>query len=366
MTRRRLSLAFQVHPRLLGGQEQFLLRLLSEFRARGHRCLVVSSPSGRVLTAFERAGFHSLRLSGRHFGADRLRLVRALSERRVDLAQTNLYSPLMGLSAEAAGTPHVWRIGGHPDVALGGQTSTQRDALLQLMTSLSAATVCNSRYVAARLADLRARRPTVIHNGVPAPPQAPPFRTTTWTHRANISMVAHYYPQKQHQDFVRAVSFVHRHEPLARFRIYGSAFSQPSMIQYRDSVRALADRLGLSHALSYRSTSSSSPALLWSDVVVLPSLDESCSNAVLEAMAAGRAVVATQSGGNSELVTDGRSGRLFTPGDWRELAARLLELIREPDLRRRLGRKAARRVLARHSMSRCADAYEEVYSRLLG
>ncbi|MCM2255291.1 MAG: glycosyltransferase family 4 protein [Vicinamibacteria bacterium] len=360
---RPLRLAFQLHPRLFGGQERFVLRLLRELRARGHVCLVASAPSGRVLREFTADGFEALALAGRDFGTDHARLAAWLVRHRVDVMQANLFSPLAGLAAGSVDVPHVWRVGGHPDVALAELKPARREGLLQLLASLSAAVVCNSRFVASRLRAAAVRRLRCIPNGVPAIDALPPAPSRGAADRARFSLAAHYYPVKRHADFLRAAARVARSAPGARFRVYGSSFGQAPLERQEQAVRALAARLGLAGRLDF-GQAGAREVLAWSDVAVLPSLGESCSNAVLEAMAGGRPVIAARSGGNPELVVHGRSGRLFAAGDWRGLAREMLALMAAPERRERLGRAAALRARERFSMARCADAYEALYRAL--
>ncbi|HSR09272.1 MAG TPA: glycosyltransferase family 4 protein [Bryobacteraceae bacterium] len=72
------------------------------------------------------------------------------------------------------------------------------------------------------------------------------------------------------------------------------------------------------------------------DIFVLPSLSEALSNSLLEAMASGCTVVASRVGGNPELVQDGKTGLLFTPGDTGDLARQLRSLIASELLRKQL------------------------------
>ena len=82
------------------------------------------------------------------------------------------------------------------------------------------------------------------------------------------------------------------------------------------------------------------------DMFVLPTLisTEHCSNAILEAMACGKAVIATRVGGNSELVGDGETGLLVDPGKSDELARAIQRLAADPELRRQMGAAGRRRV----------------------
>src|SRR5690606_13217439 len=76
------------------------------------------------------------------------------------------------------------------------------------------------------------------------------------------------------------------------------------------------------------------------DVFALPSQTEGLSVALLEACAAGLAIVASRVGGNPEIIEDGVNGRLFEPGDGAALRSALGELLADGALRARLGRAA--------------------------
>jgi glycosyltransferase involved in cell wall biosynthesis len=102
------------------------------------------------------------------------------------------------------------------------------------------------------------------------------------------------------------------------------------------------------------------------DVLVLPSRQEGLSNALLEAMAAGRAVVASRVGGNVELVADGRTGLLVPPGDAVALARALQALAAEPARRDQLGAAAAAAVDERFSVAAMVNAMQRLYCTAAG
>jgi glycosyltransferase involved in cell wall biosynthesis len=97
------------------------------------------------------------------------------------------------------------------------------------------------------------------------------------------------------------------------------------------------------------------------DIFVLPSHQEGFSNALLEAMAANLAVIATAVGGNLDAIVDNESGILVPPRDPSALAAALARLASDPDIRRRYGDAARRRVEQRFALERCVDRYERLY-----
>jgi sugar transferase (PEP-CTERM/EpsH1 system associated) len=100
------------------------------------------------------------------------------------------------------------------------------------------------------------------------------------------------------------------------------------------------------------------------DVFVLPSLAEGISNTVLEAMASGLPVVATNVGGNSELVEPDRTG-LLVPVDADALAAALLRYARDPETARSAGREGRRRAEQFYSLDAMVAQYLALYDRLL-
>jgi len=91
------------------------------------------------------------------------------------------------------------------------------------------------------------------------------------------------------------------------------------------------------------------------DVVALPSLQEGLGVAALEAMAAGRPVVASRVGGLAEAVVHEETGLLVPPGDPTALATALARLARDPGLRARLGAAGRARVLAHYTAARMAE-----------
>lgn len=105
------------------------------------------------------------------------------------------------------------------------------------------------------------------------------------------------------------------------------------------------------------------PALLGTCAigVLVPKANEGLSNTLLEYMAVGLPMVATDCGGNRDLVVNGETGRLIPCGDAEALADALRHLLDHPDERARLGRLARRRVEERHGREAVLDRFETLY-----
>lgn len=108
------------------------------------------------------------------------------------------------------------------------------------------------------------------------------------------------------------------------------------------------------------------PALMRGfDAFVLPSWAEGISNTVLEAMASGLPVVATQVGGNAELVDEGRTGKLVPAAQPNELARALVAVAADRSAARALGAAGRARALSQFSLDAMVSAYDSLYRGLL-
>jgi glycosyltransferase involved in cell wall biosynthesis len=101
------------------------------------------------------------------------------------------------------------------------------------------------------------------------------------------------------------------------------------------------------------------------DALVLPSGNEGTPVSAIEALAAGRPVVATRVGGVPDVVREGEDGFLVEAGATDELADRLARLARDPELRQRMGNAGRSRVVPRYAVDRLVDDVDRLYRELL-
>jgi glycosyltransferase involved in cell wall biosynthesis len=178
--------------------------------------------------------------------------------------------------------------------------------------------------------------------------------------RPIVTMVANFeYRIKDHPMLLRAAQRVIREVPEALFIIAGEG-------ELREETERLAAELGLQDACLFIGRCASVPDLLAaSDVCVLSSQAEGFSNSILEYMAAGRAVVATNVGGASEAIVEGETGHLVKAGDDAAMAERLISLLRDPERRAEMGRAGRRVVEQKFSCESRLSHTAALYQRML-
>ena len=178
--------------------------------------------------------------------------------------------------------------------------------------------------------------------------------------RRFVSIVANLrLPVKDHPTFLRAARRVRERVPDAAFALAGEG-------ELVEPMRALASELGIAGDTFFLGRCERVADLLAvSDVCVLSSRAEGFSNAILEYMAAGRAVVATDVGGAREMIREGETGHLVAAGDDEALAARVVALLSEPERAREMGERGRRVVAEQFSCESRLARIEDLYERLL-
>jgi glycosyltransferase involved in cell wall biosynthesis len=134
----------------------------------------------------------------------------------------------------------------------------------------------------------------------------------------------------------------------------------------REHVELAARRLGIMrHTLFLGYQEEVAPYFAAFDAMVLPSANEGTPVTAIEALAAGRPVVATRVGGVPDVIREGVHGFLVEPGDVDALADRLATLARDPELRARMGAAGRERVVPRYAVQRLIDDMDRLYRSLL-
>lgn len=206
-----------------------------------------------------------------------------------------------------------------------------------------------------------------VYNGVPpistwTPDDVVRFRVREGIPASSpvIVSVSNFYPYKGHADLIEAAARVAARVPDVLFLLVGRDAGT-----LETCMRMVRER-GLERNVRFTGGRTDVPDLVRaSDLFAHPSHEEGFSNAILEAMSAGKSVVAYDVGGNSEAVQDGRTGLLAPLRRPEALADAILKLLMDADLRRAMGARGRERALEQFSVERMVGEMEYLYDSLL-
>jgi glycosyltransferase involved in cell wall biosynthesis/uncharacterized membrane protein len=286
-------------------------------------------------------------------------LIRLFRRERPDIVHANSSKAgvLGRLAAFVAGVPiriftvHGWAFAAYEGFA--GRLYLWADRVVRPLTTLVICVSHRERELGLRTRACACERSAVVHNAV----DLRTFRVAaTRGEPPQIISVGRFAYPKDHVTLVRAMASV---ESDFRAILVGEGPDQPALA---NEVR----RLGLAPNVELLGARSDVPELLaGADVFVLSSRSEGLPMSVLEAMAAGLPVVATDVGGVSELVLEEETGLLVPRGDTTALAQALERLLRDEDLRRRMAASARARVERKFDLTSFQEAHVELYRREL-
>lgn len=240
-----------------------------------------------------------------------------------------------------------------------------RRKFMRLVYRLSTGVVANSEAIGRLLVEqfqVPADRVHIVHNGVDCE-RFPSFKSGRRQLHFNVGSEAKlivnvanmHSPVKGHTDLIEAARTVCASIPQARFVFIGDGEQRPHL---QEQVH----QAGLDEFFVFLGNRDCIPELLsCCDLFVLASRAEGFPNALLEAMAAGLPVVATRVGGVPEIVEDGRSGLLVSPGNAAALAGAVIQLLQDPSAAARLATAGQQRVRKQFSLDRLIQDLHHLY-----
>lgn len=173
---------------------------------------------------------------------------------------------------------------------------------------------------------------------------------------------------KGQRDFIQAAAEVVRHRSDVYFAVVGgdsSPASAPGHMSYIRKLKELAGELGIADRVIFTGFRDDIPDVMTSlDVLVSASWAEPFGRVIIEAMAAGKPVIATMAGGAPEIVQDGVTGILVPPRDPQAIAGAALRMFRDDRMRQEMGRAGQRRVQEHFSLERNTRETQAVYEEL--
>lgn len=300
------------------------------------------------------------------------RFVRLLRARQIDIVETHdFYTNIFGMvGATIARTPV--RIASRRE-SDGVRSAAQRFAARRAF-NLAHLVIVNAEAVRQELiaAGVRGDGIVTVYNGVDtariAPASGEPraeilaaLDLPRERPRRFITLIANLrHPMKDQQTFLRAARRVRKVFPEAAFVLAGEGELLPTLRTYAVAQGLADDSFFLGHCIRV------GDLLAVSEVCALSSrCGEGFSNAITEYMAAARPVVATDVGGAREVIVDGETGYIVPVGDDAAMAARLIELLRDPEKARLMGARGQRVIEKKFSCAVLVAHMERLYDQLL-
>jgi glycosyltransferase involved in cell wall biosynthesis len=347
------------------GAESMLILLSRHLEMEGCKVIVgvFSDPRNPPPEVAERAREHGLHTElipcGGRFRWGAVRQIRGImADNSMDVLhahgyKTNLYARLAARKCRAAlvSTAHTWQ--------------SQHQLIMRLYATLDrlvlrqfdrVATVSDVLALDLKSAGVDPVRVTTIPNGVETWQRSdvvPVF--PDWSDGPIVGMIARLAPEKGGDVLLRAAPAVLAGFPDARFVLVGDGPCRPAW-------ESLARQLGISERAIFTGTRSDVRNIYARlDVVVLPSFNEGLPMCLLEAMSAGRPVIATPVGAVVKLVIPGETGLLVPTGDADELAKAIQRLLGDREEARRLGENARAHVEAGFTAGIMTRRYLNLY-----
>ncbi len=174
-----------------------------------------------------------------------------------------------------------------------------------------------------------------------------------------VGVAARFFPVKNHAMFLRAAALIDTELPDTRYALLGDG-------PLRGDLESLSRELGLGSKVTFLGEQQQVGSYLAAfDIAALTSDTEGCSNSLLEAMAKGKPVVATDVGGNREVVRHGETGILVPAGNVEAMAEAVMTLLRDPQKAQDMGRCAKSVIDSQFDRASMVRRYEALYENAM-
>ena len=307
------------------------------------------------------------------------RLSRVVQKLRANILQTNSLKAdiLGGIAGRLAGVPVIWHVRDRiADDYLPKKIATAFRLLCQWMPDMVIANSNSTLETLQRNALKQATASTgrvdhmvTVHDGTPMNPASGEVpRSENVRHDMQqrvVSLVGRICRWKGQHIFIRAAALLQKEFPNSVFRIVGSPLFEEK--DYEQELHDLVNQLGVNSLVQFTGFRTDVDAVMReSDLVVHASITgEPFGQVVIEAMAAARAVVATNGGGVPEIVLDGITGLLVPMGDADAMARAIRKLLNDPETSHKMGQAGKARVQSFFTIEQTAQKVSAIYMQIL-
>lgn len=368
MPEKKLRVAHVVGNLSYGGLQCRVLNLIEELPSFSHTVIFQSEERGVLYSQY--ASVSDMEQCAYHRGRTLdffLRLTKLLREMAPDVVLAHLFGnhTLVSWAAFLSGVPATYGVSANDPIFF-SKSLWKPMALAQVARPFCRGEIAVSEAVGRILTSrlhLPSRRVRVITNGCPVEEiatRAAAGRKAAHQARggtARVFMAARIGRTKDHPTVLRAVQLLLRQGRQVELWLAGGAFRESA----RTRVGSLTDQLGIRDLVRFLGVREDVPELMGaSDIVVHATDSEGFSMAVIEAMAAGVPVIATDIPPCREALDGGRCGLLVPPGDSPALAEAIRQVLDDEGLRHQLVDAASERVRSHYHVKRMAAGYAEL------
>jgi glycosyltransferase involved in cell wall biosynthesis len=366
------------------GASKILLYVMNIFREMGYSTLIILPGDGPLVPEIEKQGFEYKIINlgilrRKHFhpkgildrGKKLYTAYRFLDEihekEPISLIYSNTLAVIVGATfARRRGIPHVWHI---------HEIIESPKFLVKFLASRVDRSTKRPVVVSESVAKhwrkfLDTSKPEVIHNGI----KINSFLECQSDIREElglnpdqkvITMIGRINPGKGQLFFLDIARKVIARNPNTKFLLVGDPYPGYESIENEINGRISVENLD-NHVINLGFREDIPQILKTTDIFVLPSiLPDSFPTVVLEAMASGKPVIATRSGGASEMVVDGKTGFLINIGDTHEASEKITQLCSDPRLAVQMGKRGQERILKAYSFEHFAEKMKKYICQIL-
>lgn len=286
----------------------------------------------------------------------------------VDIVYTNSITKISGaIAARLSGVPHVYHVRevleGHPL-----QSPFSIPTTFKMLDLFSDGIITNSRFVAGQFDTISGKnKVNAVYNAVDVS-QFNGLSKSGFLRRELslpsdcplVGIIGTLHPHKNHEELIRAFDHLNRSSSPAKLVVVGQPIGD-----YKDLLVRLVAEFGLEKNVFFLPFRNDIAEIMVElDVIAVPSLAEPFGRVTIEAMAAGKPVVATNAGASPEIVIDGVTGYLVPLGEPERMAEAITKLVADPDKGRAMGQAGRERVLETFTTDNYTSGIERVLYEL--
>jgi len=371
----RLKILFLEQYSQISGGQKCLLELIDGLDQSCYECYLALPDAGELLDEIQKRGIKYFILPigkyslGRKNFLDVLGfmvrnlflvflLIRLIRKYRFDLIYANAPRTFVfgTFAAKICGIPILW----HLHIIIGG--IERRICRIMMGIGVSKVIVVSNtvKRVLIKPGEKLEEKIDVVYNGIDASKFNIVFEDDKFRKEIGVARdcnligyIGRIAAGKGIEDLILAAEKVIEEVPNTKLLIVGAELFNLGKHSYKDELVALIKALGLMNCFIFTGGRKDIANILASiDVLVVPSrAPESFGLVVLEGMASGKVVIASNQGGPAEIIKDGFDGILFEPRNHNELSAKLIKLLRTADEIKMIGKNARRTVLERYTVN---------------